>query len=337
MSVVETQSEIIKEFCEFLEGYEQETVKASAQSPMHLENILNNIPEFGRASSCMSDFCQRLCSIYGTKLSNAEIEPPPKESGFLWHITYTYEGGYSGYQDVFCGHMKCDFITNDIKEAIRLANPSINDTFWSKYAVTLLSDAIANECSEISLRNNVILDDLADNHRELLKGIADGYCVYLKIGYENTKNEFKSIGDKLLYGHYLEIMRSSMIKDQVFIANINAMISRGGMNTTVATWILFNFCIVLYALGCNDVSQTLNDCKAVGMAVPAILCDNNWRNGIYADWFSPMAGSDFSKYVREIRGSMPVRKWSRYGVMKDKYSLGYSLSFSKWGALSWYK
>lgn len=329
----DVQAKIIREFCESLKNVEKRSTGVAEQ----LATLINQMPTFGRNSDCMKGYYSKLANIYVRYLSNNEkIKPPPDEGGFMCHIQYTYDGNYSGYRDVFCGNIGADEVAEYVRLGMEQASTDINGSFWGRYAVTLVTDAITREAGEISVNRTKLDEDLNGNHSILSKGAAAGYIRHYAKGYEPARSQIEKIERDGMKDSCLLLLEKALPKNEALIANINQLIAQGGENTAIGQWIIFGFCVILEALGSKSASGVINLCMGEGLAVPSIMQGDNWRNGTYTDWFFPICGSDLRSQLKEVRGSMPVKKWSRFGMQYVGYPLGYALSFCRWGKMAWY-
>ncbi|NEO88544.1 MAG: hint domain-containing protein, partial [Spirulina sp. SIO3F2] len=287
-----------------------------------------------------------LVNLLAINLPNDTIAPTPTSNSISTRISYTYKGSYSGYQDAFFHGVSQSNVGAKAASLIQGVSSGLDSSWWSNYAVAVLTDAIKQKISSIGFNTSQLSTDLGDSNNALKPALAASYLAVFEAGYEPTTTALKAISASEM--EPASALLNQAISNGQFTANINQAISMGGDSTNAATWFLFNLWIALKALGYSDVDTAIANYKKKGLNVPIEVDAGSWWTGGYTSWYSPLSGNDVMRLKatsEAISSSMPELVteivWPLSFPQPKPYignwPNGYSNSFCQWGSLSRYK
>ena len=321
-----------------------------------LKNLTDALP-FYKMPEWGSAYRETIANLLAANLPNHGIALPPNENlpGYrsTTTVTYTHQGPYSSYRDVFFpGVNRTQGAAAVAAAVLSQVNGSLNDDWWGQYAVAALTDEIRRQNIPVNLNTNKLDSDLTAKQSAFVPALSASYLAVFQSGYGPTMNALKTISDAGQSSGVLGHLASS-IHHERFIAHISFMLDQQGLdNRDAVIWLLFNLWVAMKALGEPDVEGHIRQFQAACPNYPVeIIGADNWWNGGYKTWQpSPLYGEVLGRVAKDgIVKPMPLTKTTKtmsggsmFGATPTEQSphsipSGYSLSFCSLGPLSWYK
>lgn len=284
-----------------------------------------------------------LATQFAIKLPNNTISHEPSDSGYGFSARFEYIGNYSGYQDAFYHGVQSTPVQSKLNSEVSRADGSLNDAWWGKYSVALLTEGIRKVVS-VQINTSSLTNALHTFHEQFRTGLSPSYLAVFTDGYAPTANAFKAIRDTGQMAEAAQMLNVA-ISDPIFMTNFNYVMMAGGNSVPAGEWFEFNLWIALKALGLPDVDGAIQAHKDEGLVVPAQLGPIDWWKGAYHDWFVELTDAilldpcwsrmteDLPQECYFTSFSPPPGGTSHAHSPKDN---GYSISLCEWGSLSYY-
>jgi hypothetical protein len=316
-------------------------VTSAATIPPGLPDLVNALPYYDDPGFAWALRALALLNLLAVHMPNSQIAPHPAKSFLGDDETYSYTGPYSGYRSFFFAGIAESSAASNLAKAVQAQNSSLDGSWWGRYAVAVLTDAI-RQILGFNLDTGKLSGDLDNFNRTLLPCLTASCIAVYQDGFSSTANVLARITGTAKLDVFASLRK--LMTSPAFVTNVNTAISQGGDDTTAATWLLFNLWIALKALGLqysdvDAVIQDLANLQPVALSIPPQIGPQSWWNGGYTSWYNPISGSDLAgSFGGPITADMPESIYDGTPNYRDvSEPNGYSQSFCYWGGLSWYQ
>lgn len=329
-----------QQFAQALERAIRRNQKADTSVEDNLANLIDALPYYGNPDMQLS-LHQTLANLMECYLPNDFIAAQPTKTVGLCTNMYSYNGPYNGYQNAFFNGVVKTTAAMSVYSLCQGVSSTYSSSWWSNYAVSVLTDCIRQNAS-VSIDTNKLASDLQNDNTAFMPALTASYLGALTWAYVPTYTALNVIKTAGQTQDACDLLVAA-ITDNQFTANINQAISMGGMAATAAIWFEYNLWVTLTALGAANVNGIISSASKNGLNVPYMVGPNNWWNGTFNIWYTPVSGNDVLPQAQKLIGTdMPESMTSMCnGIVSSPASItesnGYTNSFCSYGQLAWYK
>jgi hypothetical protein len=308
-----------------------------------LQALIDAIPPYGY-HEFHATHRGALSNLLEVSLPNETIIAQGGGSGY----SYDYDGPYSGYRDAFYHGVSLTPAASNLAAGVLAFKATLNNEYWSKYGVTVLTDAI-RQAAGGQLDTGKLSSDLENHNREFLPALSASYYAVFCHDYGPTSQALGALRTSGQIARAGEELRGLIAKGQ-FTAGVNHLLDVGGDSAANAAWLLFNLWVTLKALGDPDVDGAIRQFQGNGLGVPPQVGPGQWWGGGYTTWWIPLSGSDVMGAARNtLQTGLPESQHytsppqassggssSHTWTSKVNVPNGYCWSLINWGSLNWY-
>lgn len=329
-----------QQYVQYLEKSVNAHATGDTNTKMLLVALIDSIPYFG-AAALNESLYGTLANILEIYLPNNRLQQQPGTSG-MCSTVFQYSGPYSGYQTAFYPGVTLSAAASRVMQLVSSANSSLNNSWWSNYAVAIITDAVISSKINVNVDTDKLASALGSYNSSFLPVLTPAYTGVFQYGYPPTTSAMSSITSAGQSAAVAGLLQQSII-DGEFTTNLNIAIAAGGESTITATWFEYNLWVALQALGVANVNAFIQQAMGAGLTVPYTIQPNNWWNGGYTSWFTAVSGTwVLPQAAATISSGFPQMSeviCSRGGHTSPQYGNypnGYCFSLCEWGSLNWY-
>lgn len=339
-----TNQQLAQQFAEDFINAQSDTVKqlnsVLSSTPQDLlDQLIDAIPYY-QDPAIMNLHRGGLINMLETYLPNDAIVPQGNDSGLDYNTSYSYWGSYSGYQNAFYTNITQNPAANAIVTELNNVMPvTWVDTFMSKFAVIVLTDAVRQK-NAAGVNTGTLAADLETYNQSLNQSLAPTYLAVFKSVYPPTQVALQNITSSGNTTVVCNLIASTLNSSSSLVTDLNIALANPD-SAVAATWFIFNLCVILQILQCSDISSVLANS---GLNLPSELNNSGWWNGQYTSWFVSLSGADVMNDAGNmITASLPEQSVTIFAgtggqpqTSYPKVSNGYSQSLCNWGPLNYY-